>query len=140
MTRMTYAHVTLNCPAGWIDRSTVTLIAPPEDGFSANVVIGRDPFGLDVELDQYVDDQIAVFKKQSSGYKLKSKTPTELSGQAAIRLEHSFLLQSGVPLLQVQVYTVGPDGVITVALTDLAERFEAQRSTFDDVLESIEVR
>ena len=140
MARMTYAHVTLNCPETWIDRSTVTLIAPPEAGFSPNVVIGRDPFGLDVELGQYVDDQIAVFKSQSQGYKLVTKVETELAGQPAIRLEHTFLLQSGVALLQVQVYTVGPDGVITVAMTDLESRFDAQRPVFDDILESIEIR
>ena len=57
--RVATGHFALPLPAGWADRTAVTLLAPLEpDGFAPNVVVTREPLCANLGLGGFADGQV----------------------------------------------------------------------------------
>jgi hypothetical protein len=125
----------LPLPAGWSDRTAVTLVAPAApDGSVPNLVITREALCNGMGLAGYADGHGNLMRDQVDSYELLSNGWEELDGQRAlVRIVRFRVAESG-PLVQMQVFLVREGLGYSICGTATEAAFADAEPAFREVL------
>ena len=133
MEQFRHGEWTIGLPEGWDDASTVTLVGPPEDDFSPNIVVTSEALSEEMSPAEYA----AIQKEELEGtlepfeYSSVEEGPMDMPQGAAHRLVHDFMSPAGdFKVGQMQVYVLREGRAWTITATDLAERLQQSLPVF----------
>jgi hypothetical protein len=128
----------LPLPAGWSDRTAVTLVAPAApDGSVPNLVITREALCNGMGLAGYADGHGNLMRDQVDSYELLSNGWEELDGQRALVRIVRFELAGSGPLVQLQVFLVRDGLGYAICGTATEPAFTAAEPAFREVLDGL---
>jgi hypothetical protein len=128
----------LPLPAGWSDRTAVTLAAPAAaDGSVPNVVITREALCEGMGLAGFADGNAYLMRDQVDEFELLSNGWETLDGERALVRMIRFQVADSVPLMQLQAFLVrdGLGYVISCTATEAA--FPEAEPAFRSALEGL---
>jgi hypothetical protein len=128
----------LPLPAGWSDRTAVTLAAPAAvDGSVPNLVITREVLCDGMGLAGFADGHAHLLRDQVDAFELLSNGWETVDDQRALVRMVRFRVGESEPLMQLQVFTVreGLGYVICGTATELA--FESAEPAFREALDGL---
>ena len=97
----------LPLPAGWSDRTAVTIVAPAApDGSVPNLVITREALCDGMGLAGFADGHASLMRDQVDAYELLSNGWEKLDGERALVRTVRFQVADSVPLVQLQAFLV----------------------------------
>jgi hypothetical protein len=97
----------LPLPAGWSDRTAVTIVAPAApDGSVPNLVITREALCDNMGLGGFADGHANLMSDQVDAYELLSNGWETLDGERALVRIVRFQIADSVPLVQLQAFLV----------------------------------
>ncbi|MEM0337941.1 MAG: DcrB-related protein [Candidatus Caldarchaeum sp.] len=137
MQEITHADWTIGLPDKWIDNSIVIFNGPPNDGFSPNITVLREPMTHPLSAEEYASNQLAGLMEEfnDQNYQVLEEGTVKLGELAAYYRIHSFLMDDNrSELTQMQVYVVRGLEAITITFTHLSQWFPLQRQVFLDSL------
>jgi hypothetical protein len=136
--RVSAAGADVQLPAGWDDRTMMTLIGPRgETGFAANVVITREP--LDGKsLAEYVAQQAAAMKAELPGYALLDERTVQLRGAPTAQRLHRFHAAPNA-VQQMQTFVLCRSDVFVITCSAQVQEFDALLPAFREILDSFRV-
>lgn len=137
MQELTHGDWTIGLPDKWIDNSIVIFNGPPNDGFSPNITVLREPLTYALSAEEYASNQLAGLMEEfnDQNYQVLEEGTVKLGDLAAYYRIHSFLMDDDSrELTQMQVYVVRGMEAITITFTHLSQWFALQRQIFLDSL------
>jgi hypothetical protein len=138
MLKRTFNTVEISVPEDWADDSVITMVAPPDGQFRANLLVTRAEFdGVDVAA--YARGEIKEIRKAVKKHVVHREEPTEVGGRPAFVLEHSFRSPENVQLRQIQTFVANGRTVYTLALTSEDASFENLRERFGAIARTFRV-
>jgi hypothetical protein len=97
----------LPLPAGWSDRTAVTIVAPvAADGSVPNLVITREALCAGMGLAGFADGHANLMRDQVDAYELLSNGWEALDGERALVRTVRFTVADSAPLVQLQAFLV----------------------------------
>ena len=97
----------LPLPAGWSDRTAVTIVAPAApDGSVPNLVITREALCHGMGLAGFADGHANLMRDQVDAYELLSNGWEALDGERALVRTVRFQVADSTPLMQLQAFLV----------------------------------
>ena len=128
----------LPLPAGWSDRTAVTIVAPAAaDGSVPNLVITREALCDGMGLAGYADGHANLMRDQVDGFELLSNGWEELDGQRALVRIVRFQVADTAPLVQLQVFLVRDGLGYAVCGTASETAFADAEPAFREVLDGL---
>ena len=125
-------------PAGWQDRSMVTLIGPTSaTGFAANVVVVREDIGPRRSVEEYASRQRQAMESQIDGLEILDERPARINGAAAYQRLQRFASQ-GHRVQQAQTFILADGIVFAVTCTASLEDFDKHLDAFRRVVDSFQ--
>jgi len=128
----------LPLPAGWSDRTAVTLSAPAAaDGSVPNLVITRELLCDGLGLGGFADGHAHLLRDQVDSFELLSNGWETVDGQRALVRMVRFRVGESEPLVQLQAFTVrdGLGYVICGTATELA--FQEAEPAFREAIDGL---
>jgi hypothetical protein len=97
----------LPLPAGWSDRTAVTLAGPASvDGYVPNVVVTREALCSNLGLAGFADGQLRLLRDHAEEVSVLSTEDTQLGGSRALVRTIRFRVGDTAPLVQLQAFVV----------------------------------
>ncbi|HET6174293.1 MAG TPA: DcrB-related protein [Gaiellales bacterium] len=97
----------LPLPAGWSDRTAVTIVAPAAvDGSVPNLVITREALCSGMGLAGFAEGHANLMRDQVDAFELRSNGWEELDGERALVRVVRFQVADSAPLVQLQAFLV----------------------------------
>lgn len=137
MQELIHGDWTIGLPDKWLDNSIVIFNGPPNDGFSPNITVLREPLTYLLSAEEYASNQLAGLMEEfnDQNYQVLEEGTVKLGELPAYYRIHSFLMDdSDSELTQMQVYVVRGMEAITITFTHLSQWFSLQRQVFLDSL------
>lgn len=132
-------NFTIKTPDDWLDRSIITFVAPHQAGdFAANVVITREAVGADLTVEDYVNRQFAVARREIAGVKIVEQKETTLGGKFAIEITQD-LSANNLALRQMQIFVLFGGEICVITCTATVGNFNQNLLGFRKILESFAV-
>ena len=129
---------TTELPDAWQDRSMITLVGPPRNGFAPNAVIMREPVGPRVSIEDYAQAQREAALAEIPALEIIDERPTRVNRYAAFqRLQR--LPAQGRMLQQAQTYILGDRIVFVITCTALLEDFDASIPSFRRLVDAFQM-
>ncbi|MDX6561322.1 MAG: hypothetical protein QOD65_1136 [Gaiellales bacterium] len=128
----------LPLPAGWSDRTAVTMAAPAaDDGSVPNLVITREALCGGMGLAGFADGHANLMRDQVDAYELLSNGWEALDGERTLVRMVRFQVGESVPLVQLQAFFVrdGLGYAICATATELA--FPEAEPAFREALDGL---
>ncbi len=129
---------TTDLPDDWQDRSMITLVGPPRDGFAPNAVIMREPVGPRVSIEDYAREQREAALAEIPGLEIIDERPTRVNGCAAFQRLQRFSAQ-GRMLQQTQTFVLAKGLVFVITCTAALEHFDASIPAFRRLADAFSV-
>ena len=127
-----------DAPAGWQDRSIITIAGPTsETGFAANVVILREQVGSRQSIEEYARRQREAMEAQIAGLEVLDERPARINGDAAYQRLQRFEAQ-GHRLQQSQTFILSGGTMFAVTCTASLEDFNNHLAAFRRVVDSFQ--
>ena len=128
----------LPLPAGWSDRTAVTLAAPAAaDGSVPNLVITREALCAGLGLGGFAEGHANLMRDQVDAFELLSNGWEELDGERALVRIVRFRIGEAEPFVQLQVFFVR-DGLGYVACGTATEQaFPRAEPSFREALDGL---
>jgi hypothetical protein len=128
----------LPLPAGWSDRTAVTIAAPAApDGSVPNLVITREALCDGMGLAGYADGHANLMRDQVDAYELLSNGWEELDGERALVRIVRFTVADSPALVQLQAFFVRDGLGYVVCGTATEAAFPAAEGAFRGVLDGL---
>jgi hypothetical protein len=128
----------LPLPAGWSDRTAVTLVAPAApDGSVPNLVITREALCDGMGLAGYADGHANLMRDQVDAFELLSNGWEELDGERALVRIIRFQVADSAPLVQLQAFLVRDGLGYAVCGTATEVAFPEAEPAFREVLDGL---
>jgi hypothetical protein len=128
----------LPLPAGWSDRTAVTIAAPAApDGSVPNLVITREALCEGMGLAGYADGHANLMRDQVDSYDLLSNGWEEIDGRRALVRIVRFQLGDTAPLMQLQAFIVHDGLGYVVCGTATEPAFAEAEPAFRSVLDGL---
>lgn len=123
-------------PAGWQDRSMVTMVKP-SDGrtFAPNVVVTRQPVTPQTSVEDFARQQRAATLAEIPDLQILDERPTQVAGAPAFQRLQRFASR-GQNIQQAQTYVLKDAVVLVITCTATLEQFDAQIADFRRILDS----
>ena len=129
---------TTELPDMWQDRSMITLVGPPKNGFASNVVIMREDIPLNLSIEDYALQQRKAALAEIPGIEIIDERPTKINGSPAFQRLHRFIAQ-GRQLQQAQTFILGHEVVFAITCTATVENFNESISSFQQIVNSFQI-
>jgi hypothetical protein len=128
----------LPLPAGWSDRTAVTIAAPAAaDGSVPNLVITREALCDGMGLAGFADGHANLMRDQVDAFELLSNGWEELDGERTLVRMIRFRIADSAPFVQLQAFFVR-DGLGYVACgTATEEAFAEAEPAFREALDGL---
>ena len=127
---------TTELPAGWDDRSMITLVGPTDaSGFATNIVVTREQVGYATSVEDYAYQQSAAMHGEVEGYEVLDERSTTVDGAPAVQRLHRFEVE-GAELQQVQTFVLGDKVMFVITGTATVAAFDANVQAFRGVVEA----
>jgi hypothetical protein len=128
----------LPLPAGWSDRTAVTLAAPAAaDGSVPNVVITREALCEGMGLAGFADGNAYLMRDQVDQFELLSNGWETLDGERTLVRMIRFQVADSVPLLQLQAFFVREGLGYVISCTATEEAFPEAEPAFRAALDGL---
>jgi hypothetical protein len=128
----------LPLPAGWSDRTAVTIAAPAApDGSVPNLVITREALCDGMGLAGYADGHAHLMRDQVDSFELLSNGWEELGGERALVRIVRFQLADSASLVQLQAFLVRDGLGYAICGTATEAAFPAAEPSFREVLDGL---
>ncbi len=128
----------LPLPAGWSDRTAVTLAAPAAaDGSVPNLVITREALCAGMALGGYADGHANLMRDQVDDYELLSNGWEELDGERTLVRMVRFRVGESVALVQLQAFLVRDGLGYTICGTATEGAFPAAEPAFREAMDGL---
>jgi hypothetical protein len=134
---------TIAMPDRWIDATVVVIAGPPAGSYSPNITINREQLTFHLSAAEYAATQLAQLQQalEQQKYKVSDEALLSLGELSAFQRTHTFeVAEDNTRVMQLQVYVVKDKEALTITCTNLAERFEETRPTFQEVIRSFRWR
>jgi hypothetical protein len=133
------AGATVDLPAGWTDRTMMTLIGPKgATGFLANVVVTHETLGNAKTLAEYVALQATAMKAELPGLAVLDERTLPFHGMSAFQRMHRFNAAPNV-IQQLQTYVLERGFVFVITCSAQVQDFDGLLPAFREVINSFEV-
>lgn len=129
---------TTELPDAWQDRSMITLVGPPKNGFAPNVVIMREEIPLTLSIEEYAKRQRDAATAEIPGIEVIDERPTVVNGAPAFQRLHRFATQ-GRTLQQAQTYILGRGVVFAITCTATIDNFNESIPSFQQIVNMFQV-
>jgi hypothetical protein len=128
----------LPLPAGWSDRTAVTMAAPAAaDGSVPNLVITREALCNSMGLAGFADGHANLMRDQVDGYELLSNGWEAIDGERTLVRLVRFQVGDSAPLVQLQAFFVR-DGVgYAICGTATEQAFPDAEPAFREALDGL---
>jgi len=128
----------LPLPAGWSDRTAVTLAAPAAaDGSVPNLVITREVLCEGMGLAGFAEGHANLLRDQVDSFELLSNGWETLDGQRALVRMVRFRIRDAEPLVQLQVFTLRDGLGYAICGTATEPAFESAEPAFREALDGL---
>jgi hypothetical protein len=128
----------LPLPAGWSDRTAVTIAAPAApDGSVPNLVITREALCDGMGLAGYADGHANLMRDQVDAFELLSNGWEELDGERALVRIVRFQLADSAPLVQLQAFLVRDGLGYAICGTATEDAYPGAEPAFREVLDGL---
>jgi hypothetical protein len=128
----------LPLPAGWSDRTAVTITAPAAaDGSVPNLVITREALCSGMGLAGFADGHANLMRDQVERYELLSNGWEALDGERALIRVVRFQVGDSAPLMQLQAFFLRDGLGYAVCGTATEEVFAQFERSFREVLDGL---
>jgi len=128
----------LPLPAGWSDRTAVTIAAPAApDGSVPNLVITREALCAGMGLAGYADGHANLMRDQVDAFELLSNGWEELDGERALVRIVRFQVADSAPLVQLQAFLVRDGLGYAICGTATEGAFPGAEPAFREVLDGL---
>jgi len=128
----------LPLPAGWSDRTAVTIVAPAAaDGSVPNLVITREALCAGMGLAGFADGHANLMRDQVDAYELLSNGWEALDGERALVRTVRFTVADSAPLVQLHAFFVRDGLGYVVCGTATEGAFTDAEPLFREVLEGL---
>ena len=128
----------LPLPAGWSDRTAVTLSAPAAvDGSVPNLVITREALCEGMGLGGFADGHARLLRDQVDSFELLSNGWETVDGQRALVRMVRFRVGESEPLVQLQAFTLRDGLGYVICGTATEGAFADAEPLFRQVLEGL---
>ena len=98
----------LPLPAGWSDRTAVTLAGPASvDGYVPNVVVTREALCSNLGLGGFAEGHLRLLREHAEEVSVLSTEETQLNGSRALVRTVRFRVGDTPALVQLQAFVVG---------------------------------
>lgn len=127
-------------PAGWEDRTMVTLVGPlGAQGFAANIVITREPLGASRSLEDYVRKQLAAMKAELPALEVLDERAIAHQGAPAFQRLQRFQAGSH-EVQQAQTFVLAGSTVFVITCSAASADFDASLPSFRSITASFKVQ
>jgi hypothetical protein len=128
-------------PAGWSDRTTTALLAPPTPGgFVPNLVVTREPLCESMGLGGFAEGHANLIREHATSFVVVSSEEARLGGERALLRLVRWQVAEHEPVLQLQAFCVR-DGQGYALIGTAAERdFAKAEPSFRAALEAFRFR
>jgi hypothetical protein len=128
----------LPLPAGWSDRTAVTLAAPAaDDGSVPNIVITREALCAGMGLAGFADGHANLLRDQVDDFELLSNGWETLDGQRTLVRMVRFQVGESAPLVQLQAFIVHGGLGYAICGTATEQAFPAAEPAFREALDGL---
>lgn len=129
-------------PAGWEDRSTITLIGPTTNGFASNLVVTRQSLPQGTSLADFATGQLNQLAQEVTGLQIEDERNAEFKGRKLVQRLHQFSANNTI-VKQIQTYLVhsfksGTVGFVITGTTS-PEGFDAAMPAFKQFIEAFDI-
>jgi hypothetical protein len=139
MARHQDSRVSFDVPRDWEDRTVIAYAAPPQGDQRAtsNVVVTRDRFPDDEELESYVARQVESLEGRLKGFALNEMEETTVSERPAISLSFSSNGPNGKLEQRLTIVAMPDRAVTSFTMTAPASEAAQVGPLFDRMVSSI---
>lgn len=132
-------NFTIETPDDWRDRSIITFAAPsaPND-FAPNVVITREPVGIETNVEDYARRQFDITRREVAGMKILKQKTTTLGGKPAVEILQT-LAAHNLNLQQLQIFVLIRQEICIVTCTATIGSFNQHLPRFRQMLDSFQI-
>jgi hypothetical protein len=124
-------------PAGWEDRSMVTLVGETDaSGFASNIVVTRQPVETGASLADYAAMQAAMMRAEVGNLQILDERALDFNGVEAFQRLHRFAVGDAQIIQQVQTFFLAGDSVFVVTGTAALEAFDRSIPAFRKFVET----
>ena len=124
-------------PAGWLDRSLISLVKPSgESDFAANVVVLRDEVAPDRSVADYAREQLTAIRPQLEDFELLDERPATIQGKSAYQTLQRFS-SNGKLLQQAQTYILSGNTIFAFTCTALIEEFNQTIPDLREIMDNL---
>ena len=135
--RVRTADFELPLPAGWSDRTAVTLAAPvASDGYAPNLVVTREPLPKGTSLRTFAGRQMTNVGKALPGFQLQGSRDETVGGRPAVTYDFSWEGDSG-PLAQRQVLVAVDDKIYCITYSLHRAEVAKAMPAFERILSTV---
>ena len=128
----------LPLPAGWSDRTAVTIAAPAAaDGSVPNLVITREAMCAGMGLAGFADGHANLMRDQVDAFELLSNGWETLDGERALVRMVRFQVADSVPLVQLQAFLVRDGLGYAICGTATEQAFPEAEPAFREALDGL---
>jgi hypothetical protein len=128
----------LPLPAGWSDRTAVTLAAPAAaDGSVPNLVITREALCGGLGLGGFADGHANLMRDQVDAYELLSNGWETIDGERTLVRMVRFQVADSVPLVQLQAFFVRDGLGYAICGTATEEAYAEAEPAFRQALDGL---
>lgn len=129
-------------PAGWDDRSTITLVGPTTHGIASNIVVTRMPLSNGTTVADFAANQLEALAQEVVDLQIEDERKTERNGRPLVQRLHQF--SSGEQTVkQVQTYLVHAYQTGTVGLvitgTSSPQGFDLAMPAFKQFVDAFDI-
>ena len=128
----------LPLPAGWSDRTAVTIVAPAAaDGSVPNLVITREALCAGMGLAGFADGHANLMRDQVDAYELLSNGWEALDGERALVRTVRFTVADSATLVQLQAFFVRDGLGYAICGTATEQSFPEAEPAFREALDGL---
>lgn len=110
-------------PAGWSDRSMITLVgATGASGIAANIVVTRQQIDNQTSIEDYAEAQKQMMMREIEHVEILDERPTTVNGAPAFQRLQRFEAEN-FQVQQAQTFVLGADSVFVITGTAALEDF-----------------
>ncbi len=132
--------VTLQCPAGWFDKTMLVYSAPAEAGRpAANIVVSRDAMGASETFREYCTRQVDAFRANLPQFHREDEGPGRVHGFDAFQILFSWRSAAGTLRQRVFFISAGSGVVVTYTSTATEAEFAEHEPAFQQGLANLHI-
>lgn len=130
---------TANLPAGWDDRSMITLVGETDaSGFVANIVVTRERLETGAGVEQFAALQADLMRKEVAELQVLDERAITIKGLPSYQRLHRFAAGE-LSIQQVQTFIKSGDTVFVITGTATIEAFDRSIAAFKEFVETFQI-